>query len=82
MRFIVFAFMIAISPGLLACVITQPFNEVGACPPVKNWTVDEQKEAAAELKALPDNAILNAFMLDYERMRKQSMVASPTVFGL
>lgn len=42
------------------------------CPPVVEYSPEIQAQAAEELAALPEGAVIEAFMLDYGRLRAQA----------
>lgn len=43
-----------------------------ACPPVVEYSLEEQHRAAAELKSLPEGTILESWLTDYAVMRDQA----------
>ena len=56
--------MAAFSLALAACQSTG-----GGCPPLVAYSLEEQKIAAKQLRALPQNAPLAAMIVDYKKMR-------------
>src|SRR5215213_4076781 len=42
-----------------------------ACPPLREWSADEQLRAADELALLPADSILDTMFRDYSRLRDQ-----------
>jgi len=44
---------------------------VGVCPPVVGYSQAEQVQAAGEIEALPDDAVLIDWLADYSVLRKQ-----------
>lgn len=44
-------------------------NTINACPALKTWTPDEQKELRRELEISPDSRLLYDALEDYKRMR-------------
>lgn len=56
--------MAAFSLALAACQSTG-----GGCPPLVAYSLEEQKIAAKQLRALPKNAPLAAMIVDYRKMR-------------
>ena len=61
--------------ALVACESTsftaKPVEPSRPCPPLTTYSCTDQSRAAAEIKALPADAVLPRFMDDYGRMRKQ-----------
>lgn len=43
----------------------------GACPPLKQWTPEQQEQLYGELDALPDGAITIDVVADYMTLRGQ-----------
>lgn len=54
----------AFSLALAACQSTG-----GACPPLVAYSTQEQRQAARELRALPQNSPLAAMIVDYKKTR-------------
>ncbi|HEY8125339.1 MAG TPA: hypothetical protein VIF88_07965 [Methylocystis sp.] len=54
----------AFSLALAACQSTG-----GGCPPLVAYSLEEQKIAAQQLRALPKGAPLAAMVVDYKKMR-------------
>lgn len=44
----------------------------GACPPVVEYSADEQDRAAGEVEALPEGAMLVRMLSDYAVLRDQA----------
>lgn len=47
-------------------------SEHGACPPVVEYSVDEQQRAAIEVEALPPSAVIMNMLTDYHVLRRQA----------
>lgn len=62
--------------ALLATVIflsaCSPSPIVIGCPPVREWTREQQKQMADELAALPPDSMLRAGYDDYGYMREKA----------
>lgn len=54
----------AFSLALAACQSTG-----GGCPPLVAYSPQDQKQAAAQLRALPKNSPLAAMIVDYKKTR-------------
>ncbi len=54
----------AFSLALAACQSTG-----GGCPPLVAYSTQEQRQAARELRALPQNSTLAAMIVDYKKTR-------------
>jgi hypothetical protein len=57
-------FSLALPIALAACQSTG-----GGCPPLVGYSLQEQKIAAAQLRALPKNSPLAAMVVDYKKTR-------------
>jgi hypothetical protein len=42
-----------------------------ACPTLVEYSAEDQRRAAAELTALPDDSMIGRFLADYARLRDQ-----------
>ncbi|NUJ79337.1 hypothetical protein HUN39_04695 [Methylocystis sp. FS] len=58
------AFSLAFSLALAACQSTG-----GGCPPLVAYSLEEQKNAAKQLRTLPKNSPLAAMIVDYKKTR-------------
>ncbi|MDP3554815.1 hypothetical protein [Methylocystis sp.] len=58
------AFGLALPIALAACQSTG-----GGCPPLIAYSLEEQKNAAKELRALPKGAQLATMIVDYKKTR-------------
>jgi hypothetical protein len=45
---------------------------LGACPPAAEYSRAEQAQAAAEVEALPEGAVIERMLADYAVMRDQA----------
>ncbi len=59
--------------ALTACTAPPPIT---ACPPIVEYTAEQQTRAADELDALPADAALREMMADYARVRNQLRVCA------
>ena len=57
---------------LSGCALGSSEAWVGACPPVVEYCHAEQAQAAAEVEALPENALIERMLADYAVMRAQA----------
>lgn len=56
---------------LSACAMA--VSDIGArCAPIVNYTIDDQKRAADEVRALPEGAIILRMLGDYAVLRDQA----------
>lgn len=60
------AILTGVSFSLAACQSTQVAS---GCPPLPHYSVDTQKQIAAELRALPKGALLGRVVVDYKKLR-------------
>lgn len=67
--------MLAAAVVVAACTPAPQPGPVVVAPAVAPWTCAEQRQAAAELKALPAGAVVGRMMGDYGRMRDESRAA-------
>ena len=49
-------------------------SEHGACPPVVEYSAEEQRRAAGEVEALPQGSVVVVMMADYHILRQQTQV--------
>lgn len=62
-----YAIILALSVAACAtAAVTVP-----TCPPLVEYTAEEQERALAELKTLPPEAMLRRFVNDYGKLRAQ-----------
>lgn len=61
-------FAAALLPILLAGCST---IDAGACPPLKQWTPEQQEQLYSELEAMPGDAITIDVVADYMTLREQ-----------
>ncbi|MBM3562093.1 MAG: hypothetical protein FJX16_10710 [Alphaproteobacteria bacterium] len=54
---------VAFSVALAAC------RSAGGCPPIVAYSLEDQKIAAKQLRALPKNTPLAAMIVDYKKTR-------------
>ncbi|TXB65732.1 hypothetical protein FQV27_16895 [Paracoccus aurantiacus] len=47
-------------------------SEHRACPPVVEYSAEEQQRAAAEVEALPQGSVVSGMMADYHVLRQQA----------
>lgn len=47
-------------------------SEYGACPPVVEYSTEEQRQAATEVEALPQGSAVVRMMADYHVLRQQA----------
>ncbi len=59
--------------SLTGCV-TGGSEGQGTCPPVVDYTADNQARAADEVEALPEDAVIVRMVGDYEVLRDQARV--------
>lgn len=62
--------------SLTACATEDSDPGGAACPPVVAYDQAVRERAAAELEALPENAVLVGMMADYAVMRAQARVCA------
>lgn len=58
----------ALSSALAGCVTTSG-TPAGTCPSLPAYSPAQQKQAAAELRALPPNSEISVMVTDYGRVR-------------
>ena len=64
---------LALAMSLLSgCAMGSSEAWVGACPPVVEYSHAEQAQAAAEVEALPEGAVIERMLSDYAVMREQA----------
>jgi hypothetical protein len=56
---------------LSACATVSSKPVIGVCPPVVEYSQAEQVQAAGEIEALPDGAVLIDWLADYSLLRQQ-----------
>jgi len=59
---------------LSACGLGGSESGAGACPPVVEYSRAEQVQAAVEVDALPEGAVVVRMLADYAVMREQARV--------
>ena len=57
---------------LSACAGVGSDAPLGACPPVVDYSRDEQERVADELAALPEAAVIVGWLADYAVLREQA----------
>ena len=71
------AIALVIGTNLLsACATVNSEPAPGVCPPVVEYSRAEQVEAANEIEALPDEAILADWLADYSVLREQARMCA------
>lgn len=68
--------MIQIAICALSIAGCTPTPPITACPPVVEYSREQQARAAGELEALPPGAELREMMADYKRTRDQLRVCA------
>lgn len=65
--------VLGIAMSLLSgCATGSSEPRVGACPPVVEYSRAEQAQAAVEVEALPEGAVLVGMLADYAVLRAQT----------
>jgi len=67
MRYSVYLAVILFGVWIAGCETIR----AGACPPLKQWTPEQQERLYAELDALPGGAITIDVVADYMTLREQ-----------
>lgn len=65
------AAVLVIATSSLSACARAGFDEAAACPPVVEYSRAEQMQVAAEVAALPEGAIIVAWLSDYFVLREQ-----------
>lgn len=55
--------------GVFSLMLAACRSTGDGCPPLVDYSLKEQKRAAAELRALPQNSPLAAMIVDYKKTR-------------
>lgn len=66
----------------LLCACATAGSEQGACPPVMEYTAEEQWRAATEVEALQQGSAVLSMMLDHNVLRQQSQVCQLEQSGM
>ena len=62
---------------LTACATVSSDPVVGVCPPVVEYSWEEQVLVATEIESLPEGAILVSWLADYSLLREQANACGP-----
>ncbi|PQO23325.1 hypothetical protein C2I36_08640 [Rhodobacteraceae bacterium WD3A24] len=68
------AALAAVTIFLTACAGASSDTAPGVCPPVVEYSAEEQARAAEEVAALPEGAVIVGWLADYAVMREQARV--------